>query len=218
MKILTDVCYYAIIITVLLTVGVNSHAALPPRVVHYTADQNQSLLEFTFRQAGAKNKGKFLVFFASLDLVSGDPSSSRLEVKINTRSLDTQDEDRDNLLRGSDLFYTDKYPQAQFSATHIIETETGFNAVGELSIRGTVRKTHLPFTLVETERNGNTVNHMVGKTTINRLDFGVGQGDWKSDAWVADEVTISYSLRLDIAKETPYLVNAIAQTCAIDTK
>jgi len=35
-----------------------------------------------------------------------------------------------------------------------------------------------------------------GQFAIRRLDFGVGQGDWKSTEWVANDVTISFALRL----------------------
>ena len=35
-----------------------------------------------------------------------------------------------------------------------------------------------------------------GKTVVHRLDFGVGQGDWKSTEWVGNDVTVAYSVRL----------------------
>jgi len=40
------------------------------------------------------------------------------------------------------------------------------------------------------------VLYMAGKTVIRRLDFGVGQGDWKSTEWVGNEVTVTFNLRL----------------------
>jgi polyisoprenoid-binding protein YceI len=35
-----------------------------------------------------------------------------------------------------------------------------------------------------------------GSAKLKRLDFGVGQGDWKSTEWVGDVVKISFSLVL----------------------
>ncbi len=35
-----------------------------------------------------------------------------------------------------------------------------------------------------------------GSAKLKRLDFGVGQGDWKSTEWVGDAVRISFSLVL----------------------
>jgi polyisoprenoid-binding protein YceI len=37
---------------------------------------------------------------------------------------------------------------------------------------------------------------LTGTAKLNRLDFGVGQGDWKSTEWVGDAVKISFSLVL----------------------
>ena len=38
---------------------------------------------------------------------------------------------------------------------------------------------------------------LVGTAQIKRLDFGAGQGDWKSTEWVADPVRISFALMLN---------------------
>jgi len=35
-----------------------------------------------------------------------------------------------------------------------------------------------------------------GSAKLNRLDFGAGQGDWKSTEWIADAVKINFSLVL----------------------
>ena len=32
--------------------------------------------------------------------------------------------------------------------------------------------------------------------TVNRLDYGVGQGDWKDTSVVANEVKVKFELRL----------------------
>jgi hypothetical protein len=37
---------------------------------------------------------------------------------------------------------------------------------------------------------------MTGKSLVKRLDFGVGQGDWKSTEWVGADVTVTFNLRL----------------------
>ena len=37
---------------------------------------------------------------------------------------------------------------------------------------------------------------MSGKTSIRRLDFGVGQGEWKATDQVGNEVGVSFALRL----------------------
>jgi polyisoprenoid-binding protein YceI len=81
-------------------------------------------------------------------------------------------------------------------ATQITRTATGFDAVGKLTIRGVARDQHIPFTFRTANEQGHAVGYLAGKTTIHRLDFGVGQGEWKSTEWVGNDVTVSYTLRL----------------------
>ncbi len=165
-------------------------------VSRYTLDQAKSTLEFTFTQAGALNKGHFGRFPVSMDFSADNLAASRLEVGIEVNSLDTGDKDRDDTLRGADLFNVAKFPQAHFSATQIQKTATGFEASGKLTIRGVARDARVPFTFRTASEAGATVGYMSGKLTIRRLDFGVGQGDWKATDQVGNDVIVSFALRL----------------------
>jgi polyisoprenoid-binding protein YceI len=170
--------------------------AAPPAGRHYSLDPAKSTLEFTFLQAGAKNTGRFPRFQVSLDFSGADPQGGRLEVTVEVAALDSGDKDRDETLRSEELFAVAKYPQARFSATHIVKTASGFDAEGALTIRGVTRDTHVPFTFREATEGGAGVGYMVGKTVVRRLDFGVGQGEWKATDQAGNEVTVSFNLRL----------------------
>jgi len=163
---------------------------------HYTLDAAKSSLEFTFLQAGARNTGRFPRFTVTLDCGASEPAGGRLAVTVDVAALDTGDTDRDEILRGDDLFAVKKFPRATFSATHITKSADGYDAVGALTIRGVTRETHVPFTFREASEAGATVGYMAGKTVVRRLDFGVGQGDWKATDQAGNEVTVSFALRL----------------------
>jgi polyisoprenoid-binding protein YceI len=165
-------------------------------VSRYTLDPAKSSLEFTFLQAGAKNTGRFPRFTVSLDFPGADPEGGRLDVTVDTAGLDTGDKDRDDILRGDDLFAVKKFPQAHFSAAKIVKTATGFDAEGPLVIRGVTRDTHVLFTFRQATEGGATVGYMAGKAVVRRLDFGVGQGDWKATDQAGNEVAVSFALRL----------------------
>ena len=170
--------------------------AAPAAPPHYTLDQAKSALEFAFTQAGALNKGHFARFPVTMDFSADNLAASRLEVGVEVNSLDTGDKDRDDTLRGADLFSVAKFPQAHFSAAQIVKTATGFEASGKLTIRGVTRDTRVPFTFRTASEAGASVGYMSGKVTIRRLDFGVGQGDWKATDQVGNDVTVSFALRL----------------------
>ncbi len=162
----------------------------------FTLDPAKSSLEFTFLQAGAKDTGRFPRFAVTLDCAGADPAGGRLEVTVDVASLDTGDTDRDDVLRSDDLFDVKKFPQAHFLATRIVKTAGGYEAEGALTIRGVTRDSKVPFTFREATEGGATVGYMAGKTLVRRLDFGVGQGDWKATDQAGNEVTVSFTLRL----------------------
>jgi polyisoprenoid-binding protein YceI len=189
----SDTLTRAVLMTTLL--ATTAYAAAPAGVTHYSADPTKSLLEFSFVQAGAQNKGKFAKFPTTFE-VSADGAATHLDVTVEMSSYDSGDKDRDDTLRGADLFNVAKFPQAHFEATQITKTATGFDAVGKLTLRGVARDQHIPFTFRTANEQGHAVSYLAGKTTLHRLDFGVGQGEWKSTEWVGNDVTVSYSLRL----------------------
>ncbi|HEY3786610.1 MAG TPA: YceI family protein [Steroidobacteraceae bacterium] len=171
-------------------------AAEPAAATHYTLDPAKSALEFQFVQAGAQNKGHFGKFPVSLELLSDSPAGGKLDVLVQMTSLDTGDKERDDTLRGPDLFDVAKFPQARFTSTQISKSAAGYEAVGKLTIRGVTREQRVAFTFRTAQEQGRTVGYLTGKTTLKRLEFGVGQGDWKSTEWVGGDVVVSYSLRL----------------------
>jgi polyisoprenoid-binding protein YceI len=170
--------------------------ALADGVSHYSMDPAKSSLEFQFVQAGAQNKGKFTKFPVAVDAAPDGSAVSRLDVTVEMGTMDTGDKERDDTLRGPDLFDVAKFTQAHFVATQITKTANGFDAVGKLTLRGVTRDQHVPFTFRTASEQGHTVAYLAGRTTIHRLDYGVGQGDWKSTEWVGNDVTVSYNVRL----------------------
>jgi polyisoprenoid-binding protein YceI len=157
--------------------------------LHYTLDPAKSTFEYQFTQAGALNKGKFTKYTVTLDFSADSLAASKLDVVVDMSSLDTGDQERDETLKSADLFSVAKFPQSRFTSTQITKTASGFDAVGKLTIRGVSRDVHVPFSF-------QPVGSLIGKMAIKRLDFGVGQGDWKATDQVGNDVAVSYALRL----------------------
>jgi polyisoprenoid-binding protein YceI len=180
----------------LLALALGTARADAPAAGSYVLDPVKSSLEFSFTQAGAANKGKFTRFPVSVTFSPAAPTTGRLEVTIEVASLDTGDKERDDTLRGADLFAVSQYPRAQFLATQFARTATGYEAIGKLTMRGVTHDARVPFTFRTASEAGAGVAYMVGKTTLKRLDYGVGQGDWKATDQVGNEVGVSFALRL----------------------
>jgi polyisoprenoid-binding protein YceI len=73
----------------LLGAAARLQAADAPALPHYVLDPAKSTLEFTFTQAGARNKGRFTRFQTLLDFAPENLVASHLAVTIEIDSLDT---------------------------------------------------------------------------------------------------------------------------------
>jgi polyisoprenoid-binding protein YceI len=158
----------------------------------YSADPGQSRLEFVGIQAGAEFKGAFRKFTAAVDFAPDALPSSRFDVQIDLNSVDSMDKDRDTTIRGSDIFDVAHFPTAHYVTRSISKTAAGYAAVGALTLRGVTKDVAIDFQFTP----GTGGAKLDGSGKLKRLDFGAGQGDWKSTEWVADAVKISFSLAL----------------------
>jgi len=187
------------LLAALLLAALPAAAADAPAVMRYVLDPAKSTLEFAFVQAGAQNKGQFKRFTVTLDFSADNLAASHLDVTIDMNSLDTGDQERDQTLRDTDLFAVKKFAQARFSAAQIVKTATGYEAVGKLTIRDVTRDARVPFSFRTAQEGGAASGYMSGKTSVKRLDYGVGQGDWKATDQVSNDVGVSFALRLSAA-------------------
>jgi len=161
----------------------------------YMDDAENSRLEFSFLQAGARNTGRFRDFDVAFEPPSAE-GGGQLEVVIRTRSLDTQDGDRDSMLRSGYFFDVDFYPEARFESSNIVATAPDtYAATGRLTIRETTREITLPFVLERDAADASQL-HLHGSVTIRRLDYGVGEGEWRATTWIRNDVLLNYSVRL----------------------
>lgn len=158
----------------------------------YTADPAASRLQFIGVQEGAEFKGTFRKFTAAVDFAPDSLASARFDVQIDLNSLDTMDKDRDQTIRGPDLFDIAHFPTAHYVTRSFTKTAAGYTALGALTLHGVTKDVPIDFQFTSTAGQ----SKIEGTAKLKRLEFGVGQGDWKSTAEVKDEVKVAFSLVL----------------------
>lgn len=169
----------------------------------WSTDSAKSTLEFNFVQAGAKTTGRFAKFTANIDFSPADLAKSKFDVAIDVASVDTRDKERDTQLLAPELFDAVKQPRAQYVATAFVAKGNTFEGQGKLTLRGVTRDVPVSFTFVTATEAGKTVGALKGTANLKRLQFGVGQGEWKSTEWISDDVQIAFNLRLVPRVATP---------------
>ncbi len=134
--------------------------------------------------------GRFGKWSATIRFGPDDLKNSRIRVTVNLASADTNDGQRDEALKGAEFFNVGANADAVFTSTDISSRGGNrYRARGNLSLRGVSRPVTLDFTL---DIKGDEAR-VSGGTTLNRLQFGVGQGQWNSTDQIAANVAVQFS-------------------------
>ena len=158
---------------------------------NWTVEKGASRLAFRSAASGMPFEGVFNRWDAQIAFDPKQLAGSKVNVVIDMSSAATHEQTRDEALPSDDWFATKKFPRASFSAASFKSLGGNrYQAAGTLTIRGVSRPVVLPFTLAIA---GPTAK-MHGELKINRNDFGVGQGEFKSAETVPLDVTIVVDL------------------------
>lgn len=182
-----------------LAVALIAFAVAAPKVAqaaatHWTIDPAKSRLTFTGTQQGAPFDGRFKSFSGTIDFDPAHPEAGHADIVVDIKSVTTDSPDRDAYLPQDNWFAAARFPQAHYMVQSFARSANGYVAHGQLKIRDMTLPLDLPFTL---KIDGKTA-HATGEARIKRLDYGVGQGEWKDTSTVGDAVTI----KLDVAAQT----------------
>ncbi|MBK4768901.1 MULTISPECIES: YceI family protein [Pantoea] len=92
--------------------------------------------------------GSFKDFDGSFTFDEANPAADKVNVTINTNSLDTNHAERDKHLRSADFLNTGKFPQASFSSTEVKKQGTDYKITGNLTLNGVTKPITLDAQLI----------------------------------------------------------------------
>ena len=173
--------------------------------ITFNIDPRHSSIGFQVRHLGlSRVNGVFNTYEGSFTYDPDEPANSRVSVTIQTASLDTGVERRDNHLRSADFFEVDTYPTMTFESTsvRVIDAEH-LEIEGDLTIRDTTRKAVLAaeFLGMAPMRGGQT-SAFEATTTVNRHDYGlVWNGIQEGLQLVGDEVKITIQVEANTPRQ-----------------
>ena|ERR1039457_2100329 len=157
----------------------------------YNVNPAHTTIQFKVKNLGMFNvKGVFDKFKGTVDIDDTDMSKSKVDVTIETTSINTDNGMRDKDLRSINFFDVAKYPAMTFVST-MVETGTDtLKVTGNLTIKGVTKPVVL---IVNGPKNlqGDLKRGASATATVNRQDFGISSG-----ATIADEVFITISTEL----------------------
>ena len=166
-------------------------------VTQWNVDKSATKIAFSTTFSGEAINGAFGNYTADIAFDAKQLAASHVKVAIDLTSVASGDSDRDASLKSSDFFATSAFPKAVFEAKSFTQKDAiHFVAHGKLTMHGATKSCDLPFTLTVK----GAAATMSGTTTIDRIAFGVGSGDWAKTDAVPAKVTVAITLKANAAK------------------
>jgi len=145
----------------------------------YEIDPVHSAFLFKVSHLGVSySYGRFNESSGTFTLDADDPANNRIEIEVNTDSIDTNNEKRDNHLRSPDFFNTAEYPTMTFTSTSFKKVDDNhFEVAGDLTIHGVTNSVTVTAELVgiAADPKGDTRAGLETIFTIDRTDYGMDQ-------------------------------------------
>ncbi len=138
--------------------------------------------------------GRFNAFTGSFN--TGENPSFRFAVE--TASVDTANDRRDNHLRSPDFFNATEFPQITFTSTSVRQTDAGYELTGDLSLHGETRQV-----TVNLNKVGESSSERFGKRIGFECEFTVKRSDYGMTNMlnvVGDEVTLMVNIEATAAE------------------
>ena len=146
-----------------------------PPAGEYELDLAHTQVEFVSRHMLTKVRGRFTSFGGSL-AIAERPEDSHVEIEIESASIQTNMEMRDNHLKGADFLDVENFPKLTFTSTQVrLAGGNTFQLVGDLTIKDVTREV-----VLDAEYDGSGPGLRGGqlvafsaKTEIDREDWGI---------------------------------------------
>ena len=180
----------------LVVVGLGCRADAAPV---YPVVAAQSSLTFSGLQQGERFTGAFQRFDAHIEYAPDDLAGSRFDVTVPVKSLDSKSAERDQALVTPDWFDVGRFPTATFRTVAMRSTSGGLVADADLSIKGRTRRIAFPFAW-KAVGTGATLD---ARVTLDRLDFGLGGGEWADESAVGRKIDVVVHLTLGSPASPP---------------
>lgn len=158
---------------------------------------DKSRITCVSRQMNVPVEARFRKFTAQIAFDPARPENGKARIEIDTDSFDIDNAEVNDEVKGKLWFDTRSFPKAVFVASGIKPLGgSRFEVRGPLTIKGKTGEVVAPFTYKEDGATG----VFDGAFAIKRLQFNIGEGQWKDTDTVADEIQIKFHIVVAAAR------------------
>jgi polyisoprenoid-binding protein YceI len=172
----------------------------------WTIDPDHSNVGFKVRHLMVSNvKGNFEKHTGVVEINDKDITKSKVEISIDTNSINTNVQKRDAHLRSADFFDVAKYPAMTFVSKKVANAgKDKLKITGDLTLHGITKQVVLDVegpTKESKDPWGNIRKGATATTKINRKDFGLVWNAALETGGVAVGEEITITLEIEMIKK-----------------
>jgi len=148
--------------------------------------------------------GSFGKFSGTVTTQSEDFENAEIQFSLDVNSISTNQEMRDNHLKGEDFFQAGKYPTIDFKSSSFKKTiDTSYALVGNLTMKGITKEVELNvgFGGESKDSRGNLKAGFEISGTINRKDFGLTYNALTETGGLALSENIKLIANIQVARQ-----------------
>ena len=146
-----------------------------------------SAITFKIKNAGLTVDGSFTGLEADIKFNPIKPEEATIKASVNTKSVNTGNNMRDEHIRKPEYFDADKFPKITLQSTKIEKTgPITYKGTFNLTMKGVTKEVVIPFNFLKIPEK----TEFKGSFTINRRDYGVGG----SSISMADNVNLTLDI------------------------
>ncbi|MFA5418121.1 MAG: YceI family protein [Bacteroidales bacterium] len=188
--------------TGILLISLLSIVSLKSQTTNWEFDKAHTSVEFSIdHMVISEVTGKFTDFTGTIASDNEDFTNANIEFYIEVKSINTENSDRDDHLRGTDFFDAEKYPQITFVSTSFTKKSGNNYALsGNLTMHGVTKSVSFDVkyggTVVDPWGNTKAGFKLTGK--LDRKDYGLTWNNALETGGlvVGEEVTITARVEL----------------------
>lgn len=193
-----------LMIGVLVGVGLHPVPHASAEMTKWNVDKDHTHLGFeVVHMVVSKTKGKFAEYFVTVEMDAEKQEFKTFEAVIQTASVTTDHQKRDDHLRSADFFNVKTFPTMIYKMKSYTKSGDHYTAVGEITLLGVTKGLILVGTFNGAVQDpwGNMRAGFTAEGTLNRKDFGMKFSKLLDNGGliVGDEVKLK--LEIELIKE-----------------
>ncbi len=167
----------------------------------WTLDNAHSSVKFSItHMVVSETEGNFKKFSADVAATKEDFSDLKVSFTIDVNSINTDNDNRDNHLKGEDFFNTAKFPEIKFTSTKVTLKGKDLTITGQLTMHGVTKTVTFTGKYNGTIKDPYALNRAGFRlaTTIKRSDYDLTWNKTLDQGGLAlsDEVAITVNIEV----------------------